>query len=285
MGPRPRGSIVKIISLAAFGIWLTAIAPAQALESFITLTSTTSTENSGLLRHILPMFSKKTGILVRTVAVGTGQALRIARRGDADVLLVHHRTSEEKFVADGFGVKRYDIMFNDFIIVGPTDDPAKINKMKDLTAALHRIAASKSPYMSRGDDSGTHKRELSLWMKTDIDLKKVSGTWYRETGSGMGATLNTASALNAYTITDRGTWLAFQNKVGLRVIVEGLPPLFNPYGVILVNKEKHPHVKAKEGQMLINWLLSKEGQEAIGEFTIKGKKLFTPNAKSGLKAN
>jgi tungstate transport system substrate-binding protein len=227
------------------------------------------------------MFYKKSGISVRVVAVGTGQAIRIARRGDADVLLVHHRTSEKKFVADGFGVKRHDVMFNDFIIVGPTADPAKIKNMKDLTAALNRISSSKSHFLSRGDDSGTHKRELSLWMKTGINLKKVSGTWYRETGSGMGATLNTASATNAYTMTDRGTWLAFQNKVGQSILVEGLPPLFNPYGVILVNKAKHPHVKAKEGQVFIDWLLSKEGQAAIGEFTIKGKKLFTPNAKKG----
>lgn len=265
----------------ALGIWLYAGVSAHSAEKFITLTSTTSTENSGLLRHILPMFYKKSGISVRVVAVGTGQAIRIARRGDADVLLVHHRTSEKKFVADGFGVKRHDVMFNDFIIVGPTADPAKIKNMKDLTAALNRISSSKSHFLSRGDDSGTHKRELSLWMKTGINLKKVSGTWYRETGSGMGATLNTASATNAYTMTDRGTWLAFQNKVGQSILVEGLPPLFNPYGVILVNKAKHPHVKAKEGQVFIDWLLSKEGQAAIGEFTIKGKKLFTPNAKKG----
>ena len=270
-----------VVIVFVLGIWLAVGPPAQGAEKYITLTSTTSTENSGLLRHILPMFSKATGISVRVVAVGTGQAIRIARRGDADVLLVHHRTSEEKFVADGFGVKRHDVMYNDFIIVGPTADPAKIQKMKDLTAALLRIANTKSPFMSRGDDSGTHKRELSLWMKTGVDLKKVSGTWYRETGSGMGATLNTSSATNAYTMTDRGTWLAFQNKVGLSVFVEGLPPLFNPYGVILVNKAKHPHVKAKEGQMLIDWLISKEGQKAIGAFTINGKTLFTPNAKPG----
>ncbi|MBT3904472.1 MAG: solute-binding protein [Rhodospirillaceae bacterium] len=282
MGTQSGDAVVKAIAIViALGIWLAAGLPAQSAEKYITLTSTTSTENSGLLRHILPMFSKKTGILVRVVAVGTGQAIRIARRGDADVLLVHHRTSEEKFVADGFGIKRYDVMYNDFIIVGPTADPAKIHKMKNLTAALLRISATKSPFMSRGDDSGTHKRELSLWMKTGVNLKKVSGTWYRETGSGMGATLNTSSATNAYTMTDRGTWLAFQNKVGLSVLVEGLPPLFNPYGVILVNKAKHPHVKAKEGQILIDWLISKEGQKAIGAFTINGKKLFTPNAKPG----
>ena len=276
-----RAIATVFVTVFALGIWLSAGASAHSSEKFITLTSTTSTENSGLLRHILPMFYKKSGISVRVVAVGTGQAIRIARRGDADVLLVHHRTSENKFVADGFGVKRHDVMFNDFIIVGPTADPAKIKNMKDLTAALNRISSSKSHFLSRGDDSGTHKRELSLWMKTGINLKKVSGTWYRETGSGMGATLNTASATNAYTMTDRGTWLAFQNKVGQSILVEGLPPLFNPYGVILVNKAKHPHVKAKEGQVFIDWLLSKEGQAAIGEFTIKGKKLFTPNAKKG----
>jgi tungstate transport system substrate-binding protein len=196
------------------------------------------------------------------------------------VLLVHHRPSEEEFVTSGFGIKRYDIMYNDFIIVGPDSDPAKIQNMKNITDSLLRISTSRSPFVSRGDDSGTHKRELSLWEATDVDLKKVSGTWYRETGSGMGATLNTASALNAYTMTDRGTWLAFQNKVGLRVVVEGLPPLFNPYGVTLVNKKMHPHVKAKEGQQLIDWLLSKAGQNEIGGFTIDGQKLFTPNADS-----
>jgi tungstate transport system substrate-binding protein len=273
--------ITKLAIFSVFGFWLLTGTQTQAAEKFITVSSTTSTDNSGLFRHILPMFTKTTGIRVRVVAVGTGQAIRIAKRGDADVLLVHHRPSEENFVASGFGIKRYDVMYNDFIIVGPDRDPAKIENMKHLTDALLRISASKSSFVSRGDDSGTHKRELSLWKATGVDLNKVSGTWYRETGSGMGATLNTASALNAYTMTDRGTWLAFQNKVGLRVVVEGLPPLFNPYGVILVSKEKHPHVKAKEGQKLIDWLLSKEGQNAIGEFTINGQKLFTPNAKSG----
>jgi tungstate transport system substrate-binding protein len=273
--------VTRLAIFSVFGFWLLSGIHAQAAEKFITISSTTSTDNSGLFRHILPMFTKATGLHVRVVAVGTGQAIRIAKRGDADVLLVHHRPSEEKFVASGFGIKRYDVMYNDFIIVGPDSDPAKIQNMKHLTDALLRISASKSSFVSRGDDSGTHKRELSLWKATGVDLKKVSGTWYRETGSGMGATLNTASALNAYTMTDRGTWLAFQNKVGLRVVVEGLPPLFNPYGVILVNKEKHAHVKAKEGQRLIDWLLSKEGQNAIGEFTINGQKLFAPNSNPG----
>lgn len=273
-----KSNLVKIFIFSIFGLYLIVRTPAHAEVNFITLTSTTSTENSGLLNHILPLFTKKTGLYVRVVAVGTGQAMRIAKRGDADVLLVHHRSSEEEFVTSGFGIKRYDIMYNDFIIVGPDHDPAKIKNMKHLTNALSRISTTQSPFISRGDDSGTHKRELSLWKTTRVNLKKVSGTWYRETGSGMGATLNTASALNAYTMTDRGTWLAFQNKVGLSILVEGLPPLFNPYGIILVNKKKHPHVKAKDGQLLINWLLSKEGQKAIGEFKINGQWLFTPNA-------
>ena len=269
-----KSNLVKVFIFGIFGLCLIVRTPAHAEVKFITLTSTTSTENSGLLNHILPLFTKKTGLYVRVVAVGTGQAMRIAKRGDADVLLVHHRSSEEEFVTSGFGIKRYDIMYNDFIIVGPDHDPAKIKNMKHLTNALSRISTTQSPFISRGDDSGTHKRELSLWKTTRVNLKKVSGTWYRETGSGMGATLNTASALNAYTMTDRGTWLAFQNKVGLSILVEGLPPLFNPYGIIVLNPENYPHVELEKSNQFINWLLSAQGKNLIKNFKVSNNQLF-----------
>jgi len=252
-------------------------------KSFITLASTTSTDNSGLYRHILPLFTKTTGIQVRVVAVGTGQALRIARNGDADVLIVHHQSSEEQFVADGFGVNRFNLMYNDFILVGPKDDPAKIKGLNGINAALGEIAKHKRLFVSRGDDSGTHKRELSLWQRLKIDPRRQSGTWYRETGSGMGATLNTASAMRAYTLTDRGTWLAFKNRSRLVIVVERVPPLKNQYGVIRVSEKKHPHIKTKLAQTFIDWLLSHDGQAAIGVFKLKGQVLFTPNAKPGLK--
>ncbi|MEL0106367.1 MAG: substrate-binding domain-containing protein [Rhodospirillaceae bacterium] len=250
-------------------------------KQFITLASTTSTDNSGLYQFILPKFTKKTGINVRVVAVGTGQALRIARNGDADVLIVHHRSSEEKFVADGYGIERFDLMYNDFILVGPKNDPARIKGLTGIDAALQKIASSKTLFVSRGDDSGTHKRELSLWRRQNIDPRRQSGTWYRETGSGMGATLNTAGAMKAYTLTDRGTWLAFKNRFRLVIVVERVPPLKNQYGVIRVNEKRHPHVKTKLAQKFIDWLLSPEGQAAIGSFRINGQVLFTPNAKSG----
>lgn len=258
--------------------------PSSALaESFITLASTTSTDNSGLYRHILPLFNKKTGIQVRVVAVGTGQALRIARNGDADVLIVHHQSSEENFVANGYGVKRFNLMYNDFILIGPKDDPAKIKGLNGINAALGDIAKRKTLFVSRGDDSGTHKRELSLWQRLNIDPRRQSGTWYRETGSGMGATLNTASAMRAYTLTDRGTWIAFKNRSRLVIVVERVPPLQNQYGVIRVSEKKHPHIKAKLAQTFINWLLSRDGQAAIGAFKLKGQVLFTPNAKPSFK--
>ena len=251
---------------------------AGAAERFITVASTTSTKNSGLFDHILPLFEKKTGIQVRVVAVGTGQAIRLARNGDTDVLFVHHRPSEEKFVADGFGVQRFGVMYNDFVIAGPKDDPARIAGMRDAAKALKKIAGARAPFVSRGDDSGTHKKELALWRAAGVDTARASGTWYRETGSGMGATLNTASAMQGYALADRGTWLSFKNRAGLRVLVEGDERLFNPYGVILVNPERHPHVKADLGREFIAWLISPEGQAAIGAFRVNGQVLFKPNA-------
>ena len=246
-------------------------------EKFITVASTTSTEQSGLFKYLLPIFTKKTGIEVRVVAQGTGQALQTASRGDADVALVHDTASEKKFVEDGFGVKRYPVMYNDFIIVGPAADPAKIKGTKDAPAALAKIAAAQSIFVSRGDDSGTHKAELRLWKMAGKDVPKGQ-TWYRETGSGMGPTLNTAAGLPGYALSDRGTWLAFQNKQDLTVLVEGDKRLFNQYGVILVNPKKFPHVKAEWGQAFIDWLISPEGQQAIADYKIGGEQLFFPNA-------
>ncbi|HET7447287.1 MAG TPA: substrate-binding domain-containing protein [Methyloceanibacter sp.] len=251
---------------------------AVAEDRFIIVQSTTSTQNSGLFEHILPLFTKKTGIEVRVVAVGTGQALKNAENGDGDVVLVHSKPDEEKFVADGWGVKRYDVMYNDFIIVGPTADPAKIAGVKDPVQAFKQIAEAKAPFASRADDSGTNKAELNLWQDAGIDAKASSGSWYLETGSGMGATLNTAVGKQAYTLTDRGTWLSFANKDDFKVLVEGDPKLFNQYGVILVNPEKHPNVKAKEGQAFIDWLIGSEGQAAIASYKIDGQQLFFPNA-------
>ena len=258
-----------------------ALLPAQAGERFITLASTTSTENSGLFAHLLPVFTAETGIEVRVVAVGTGQAIRLAERGDADVLLVHHRRSEERFVAEGHGVGRRDVMYNDFVILGPKGDPAGIAGSPDAAAALSAIAADKAVFVSRGDDSGTHKRERELWAKAGVDAAAASGTWYRETGSGMGATLNTAAALGAHALSDRATWTAFRNKAELAILVEGDERLLNPYGVILVNPEKHPHVKAAEGRAFIDWLTGPEGQAAIAGFRLEGQQLFFPNAAEG----
>jgi tungstate transport system substrate-binding protein len=253
--------------------------PVWPAERFIIVASTTSTENSGLFGAILPLFQQDTGIAVRVVALGTGQAIKAAERGDADVLLVHHRPSEEQFVAAGFGVKRSDVMYNDFVIVGPQADPAGIQGLLDVTKALAQIAAKAAPFASRGDDSGTHKLEAGLWKDAGVDVGKASGAWYRETGSGMGATLNTASAMGAYALTDRGTWISFKNKGELTILVQGEARLFNQYGVILVNVAKHPHIKADDGQAFIDWLLSDRGQQAIAAFTLEGQPLFFPNAK------
>ena len=249
---------------------------AQAAERFITVASTTSTANSGLFDHILPLFTDKTGIEVRVVAVGTGQAIKLARNGDADVLFVHHKPSEEAFVADGFGVERVDVMYNDFVIVGPSDDPAGIKASSDVLQALNTIAQSGAPFASRGDDSGTHKRERSLWKEAGID--SPSGDWYRETGSGMGATLNTAHGMGAYALTDRATWLSFKNKDGFKIVFEGDKRMFNQYGIIAVSPDKFPHVKIDDATAFVNWVVSKDGQAAIADYTVGGTQLFFPNA-------
>lgn len=258
-----------------------AVTTANAGQASIIVQSTTSTQNSGLFTHILPLFEKKTGIKVKVVAVGTGQALKNARNGDGDVLLVHAKAAELEFVKQGWGVKRFDLMYNDFVLIGPETDPAGISGMSDAAAALVKIAATRTVFASRGDDSGTHKAERRLWKITGINLRKVGGSWYRETGSGMGATLNFAAGIGAYTLSDRATWLAFKNKRDLKILLEGDKKLFNQYGVILVNPARHKHVKAREGQMFIDWLLSREGQAAIASFKVKGKQLFFPNAAPG----
>jgi tungstate transport system substrate-binding protein len=250
-----------------------------ATDRFITVASTTSTENSGLFRYLLPLFQQNTGIEVRVVAVGTGQAIELAQRGDADVLFVHHKPSEEKFVAEGFGVTRFDVMYNDFVVVGPRSDPARVKGMSDVATALAQVAAQHAIFVSRGDDSGTHKLELSLWKAAGVDVAAASGAWYREAGAGMGATLNTTSGLDAYSLTDRGTWISFKNRGNLLILVEGDSRLFNQYGVMLVNPKKHPHVKATDGQTFIDWLLSDKGQQAIATFRIEGEQAFFPNAR------
>ena len=276
---RPRGAgstMLAVALLAALGL-CPAATPATAAE-FIVVQSTTSTRNSGLLDHLLPRFTADTGIEVRVVAVGTGQAIRNARNGDADVLLVHAKSAEEAFVGDGFGVERFDLMYNDFVIVGPAADPAGVAGMNDAVSALGTIARARAAFASRGDDSGTHRKELELWREAGLDPSAASGDWYRETGSGMGATLNTAVGMAAYTLTDRATWIAFGNKGDATIHVEGDARLFNQYGVILVNPEKHPHVKARAGQVFIDWMLGPEGRSAIAAFEIGGQQLFFPNA-------
>ncbi len=274
-------AILHFIARTAFVAALTAftLSSAQADEKTIIVQSTTSTQNSGLFDAILPKFTAQTGIKVHVVAVGTGQALKNGRNGDGDVLLVHAKPAEEAFIAGGFGVKRFDVMYNDFVIVGPNDDPAKLAGTKSIVEALKKIILSKSIFASRGDDSGTNKKELQLWKLTGINITKHSGSWYRETGSGMGATLNVAVGMGAYTLTDRATWLAFKNKSTLKILSQGDPLLFNQYGVILINPKKHPHVKAKFGQEFIDWLTGKKGQAAIADYKLKGKQLFFPNAK------
>jgi len=247
-----------------------------AQEKYIIVSSTTSTENSGLFKHILPIFKAKTGIDVRVVAQGTGQALDMGKRGDCDVVFVHNRAAELKMVEEGWFVNRHDVMYNDFVIVGPKSDPAKVAGMGDAVAALKNISGSKASFASRGDKSGTHAAELRLWKLAGVEPK---GSWYRETGAGMGATLNTASAMNAYAITDRGTWLSFKNRGGLAIRVEGDPRLFNQYGVMLVNPARHPHVKQAMGQAFVDWLVSVQGQAAIAGYKIEGEQLFFPNAK------
>jgi len=259
-----------LLALAASGV--------HAQERYITVASTTSTEQSGLFGHLLPIFTAKTGIEVRVVALGTGQALDLARRGDADVVFVHAKAAEERFLAEGHGLKRYPVMYNDFVLIGPKHDPAKIGGGKDAVAALRKIEFAQAPFVSRGDRSGTHMAELGLWKASGIDLEKAKGTWYRDTGQGMGPALNTAASMNAYILADRGTWLAFKNRGDLTVLVDGDKRLYNQYGVILVNPAKHPTVKKDLGQAFIDWLVSPAGQQAIAGYRIGGEQLFFPNA-------
>jgi tungstate transport system substrate-binding protein len=251
---------------------------ANAQERFITVASTTSTEQSGLFGYLLPIYEQQTGVKVRVVALGTGQALDVGRRGDADVVFVHARAAEEKFLAEGQGVKRYPVMYNDFVLIGPKSDPAKVGGGKDILAAMKKVEASQSPFVSRGDRSGTHMAELDLWKAAGVDIDKSKGAWYRDTGQGMGPALNTASSMNAYILADRGTWLAFKNRGDLAILVEGDKRLFNQYGVMLVNPEKHPNVKKDLGQQFIDWLVSPAGQKAIADYKINGEQLFYPNA-------
>ena len=253
-------------------------AAAGAQERTITVASTTSTEQSGLFGHLLPQFTKATGIGVKVVAVGTGQALDIGRRGDADVVFVHDKPAEDKFMSEGQGVKRFDVMYNDFVIVGPKADPAHIAGGKDVGEALRKIAAAKASFISRGDRSGTHQAELRLWQDAGIDLSAAKGDWYREIGQGMGPALNMASSTGAYVLSDRGTWLSFKNRGDLTILTEGDKRLFNQYGVMLVNPAKHPTVKARDGQAFIDWLISPAGQQAIAGYKVGGEQLFFPNA-------
>lgn len=262
----------------AFAIGALALAASAHAQRFITVASTTSTEQSGLFRHILPIFRKKSGIQVRVVALGTGQALDLARRGDADVVFVHAKSAEEKFVAEGHGVKRLPVMYNDFVLIGPRSDPAKIAGGKDTVEALRRIRDASARFISRGDRSGTHIAEIELWKLAGIDIARQKGPWYRDTGQGMGPALNTASSMNAYLLSDRATWLAFGNRGELAILVEGDKRLFNQYGVILVNPQRHAHVKRADGQAFVDWVVSPEGQKAIGEYRIGGEALFFPNA-------
>jgi len=270
-------TIRTIAALIAYALLLVA-SPTQAQTQSIVVASTTSTQDSGLFGHILPLFKAATGIEVRVVAQGTGQALDTGRRGDADVLFVHAKAQEEKFVADGFGVKRFPVMYNDFVLIGPKSDPAGIKGNSDIVAALQAIKAKAAPFISRGDRSGTHIAELDLWKAAGIDIAKDKGPWYKEIGQGMGAALNTASASNAYLLADRGTWIAFKNRGELDIAVQGDKRLFNQYGVMLVNPAKHPHVKKEPGQAFIDWLVSAAGQKAIADYKIEGQQLFFPNA-------
>ena len=259
-------------------------APAYGQQKFITVASTTSTEQSGLFKHLLPAFERKTGIQVRVVALGTGQAIDLGKRGDADVAFVHDKEAEEKAVAEGAFVDRREVMYNDFIVVGPKSDPAKA-KGRDVVAGLKKISEAKAPFASRGDKSGTHSAELRLWKEAGIDPQQGRGSWYRETGSGMGPTLNTASGMNAYALVDRGTWLSFKNRGDLAILVEGDKRLFNQYGVMLVNPRKHPDVKKAEGMAFIDWVTSAEGQKTIADYKIGGEQLFFPNAGKASEVN
>jgi tungstate transport system substrate-binding protein len=259
-------------------IALTLVGGATAQDKSILVASTTSTQDSGLFGYLLPLFKAKTGIEVKVVALGTGQALDTARRGDADVVFVHAKSEEEKFLAEGFGVKRYPVMYNDFVLIGPRSDPAGVAKSKDIVAALRTLKAKEQSFISRGDRSGTHLAELKLWKDAGIDIEKDKGAWYKAIGQGMGAALNTAAASDSYVLADRGTWLSFKNKGDLAIVVQGDKRLFNQYGVMLVNPAKHPHVKKDLGQQFVDWLVSPEGQRAIAGYKIGGEQLFFPNA-------
>jgi tungstate transport system substrate-binding protein len=267
--------LIKVILFLLLGAGV-----ASSQSRFITVASTTSTEQSGLFKHILPLFETRTGIQVRVVALGTGQALDLGRRGDADVLFVHDRVAEEKFSAEGYGIDRRDVMYNDFVLIGPLSDPAGVGGTKDIVAALGRVRAARAAFVSRGDRSGTHSAELRLWGLTGIDITAAKGPWYRETGSGMGPALNTASSLNAYILADRGTWLAFKNRGQLKILVEGDRRLFNQYGVMLINPARHLHVKERLGRAFIDWIVSPVGQNAIANYKVNGQQLFFPNANS-----
>ncbi len=267
-----------LIAIAAIGTLLLAAHPSLAQDKSIIVSSTTSTQDSGLFGHILPLFKSKTGIDVKVLSQGTGQALDTGRRGDADVVFVHAKSAEEKFLTEGFGVKRFPVMYNDFVLIGPKSDPAGIKGSKDVAAALKTIKDKGAPFISRGDKSGTHIAEINLWKIAGIDIAADKGPWYKEIGQGMGAALNTASASNAYVLTDRGTWLSFKNRGDLIVAVEGDKRLFNQYGVMLVNPAKHPTVKKELGQQFIDWLISPEGHKAIADYKINGEQLFYPNA-------
>ncbi len=251
---------------------------AHTQEPFITVASTTSTEQSGLFAHLLPIFQRKSGVRVRIIALGTGQALELGRRGDADVVFVHDQEAEEKFVANGFGIGRKRVMYNDFVLIGPKDDPAKVAGSQDVVAAFKSIESQRAPFVSRGDNSGTHAAELRYWRAAGVDLAAGKGNWYRELGAGMGPAMNTASSMNAYILADRATWLAFRNRSALSIQVQGDQRLFNQYGVMLVNPERHPHVRKEQAQGFIDWLVSKEGQSAIASYRIGGEQLFFPNA-------
>lgn len=273
-----RRQLIAFGAVALIALASPALAQDKSQDKSIVVSSTTSTTDSGLFNHILPLFKNKTGIDVKVVSQGTGQALDTGRRGDADVVFVHAKGQEEKFISEGAGVKRYPVMYNDFVLVGPKSDPASIKGSKDIVAALKTIKSKQAPFISRGDKSGTHSAELNLWKQAGIDIAADKGPWYKEIGQGMGAALNTASASNAYVLTDRGTWLSFKNRGDLDIAVQGDNKLFNQYGVILVNPEKHSHVKKAEGQAFIDWLVSPEGQKAIADYKINGQQLFFPNA-------
>jgi tungstate transport system substrate-binding protein len=276
-----RHTALTLVATAAVGICTTLGPAALAQDQFIIVQSTTSTQASGLFDHILPKFQEQTGIEARVVAVGTGQALKNAQNCDGDVLFVHARPDEEKFVDAGYGVERFDVMYNDFVIVGPVSDPAKVGAMSDASQALQMIAGARARFASRGDDSGTHRKELGLWREAGVDPTAASGEWYRETGSGMGATLNTAVGMDAYALTDRGTWISFENKGAFEVLVEGDDALFNQYGVIRVSPEHCPNVKTEPAERFVDWITGPEGQQAIASYQLNGQQLFFPNAVKG----